>query len=84
VTLNTNILCILHRLISMEGFFLLGSLCILSSFSFQILSVDDTIPAEELFSIFEGTDVLLWVGGWGKALYRKYNVEKKLTNPFVV
>jgi hypothetical protein len=47
----------------MEGFFLLGSLCILSSFSFLILSVDDTIPAEELFSIFEGTDVLLWVGG---------------------
>jgi hypothetical protein len=48
----------------MEGFFLLGSLCILSSFSFLILSVDDTIPAKELFSIFEGTDVLLWVGGW--------------------
>jgi hypothetical protein len=38
-------------------------LCILSSFSFLILSVDDTIPAEERFSIFEGTDVLLWVGG---------------------
>lgn len=62
---------------------MLGSLCILSSFSFLILSVDDTIPADELFSIFEGTDVLLWVGGV-KPYTEKYNVEKKLTNPFVV